>query len=373
VTGKSGADYKKRQADLASRLEQAGVSVMVVTSPTDVMYLSGFRGDARLLVGPAILPSAYLLADPLNFEAARESVDALDIVLVKGSWAGKTAELVGKWGLDHVWIEGSGLSPSEYEEFRRNLPSGIQSELMKDNPILKIRAVKDAREIDLIKKAASITDESMLDGLRSIREGISERDVFLRIQRRIFIEGGENTAFDPIVVSGSRSAMPHAWPSSKAMLRGELVVLDVGAMYEGYCADLTRTAVIGSPTDRQRAIYDVVKRAFEAAERTLKPDVYASAIDAAAREIIEEAGYGEYFVHGLGHGVGLSVHELPVLRAKRKDSGRDDTMLEAGMVVTVEPGIYVPGWGGVRLEDTFAITPEGAISLSNLSRELLEV
>lgn len=373
--------HESRRNRLKVRLKEAGVGAALITSPEDVNYLSGFRGDARILLGPDFGPADVLLADPLNLGAAKEITRGLEVVPVKPGGKGPSeVEVIGSLltgkGIGSIWVEGSGLSASAWKAFSRELGVVVRVELIDDVPVKVLRAVKEPAEIDLIARAARITDGTMLEAFTLLRQGATEEETFVGIKRRTLELGGEGVAFDPIVASGPRSSMPHTWPSTRAPGRGDLVVLDVGAVYKGYCADLTRTAVIGPPSEKQRALYKVVKAAYEAAASALRPGVQASSVDAAARAVIKEAGYGEFFVHGVGHGVGLAVHELPTLRKADGKGGDDkagdhlDMVLKPGMVVTIEPGIYLPEWGGMRLEDTFAVTEDGARAFSDLPREL---
>ncbi|HHY37917.1 MAG TPA: aminopeptidase P family protein [Clostridia bacterium] len=373
--------YEGRRHRLKARLKEAAVGAALITSPEDINYLTGFRGDARILLGPDFGAIDVILVDPLNLGAAKEATRGLEVVPIKPGGKGPSeVEVIGNLltakGISCLWVEGSGFSASMWKAFSRRLGAVVEVLFLEDSPVKVLRAVKEPGEIDLITKAARITDGVMLEAFTLLRRKATEKETFIGIKKRALELGGEGVAFEPIVASGPRSAMPHAWPSSRTPSSGDFVVLDIGAIYDGYCADLTRTAVIGPPSKKQRALYEVVKAAYEAAASSLRPGVRASLVDASARGVIEEAGYGEFFVHGLGHGVGLAVHELPVLRRPDKEGkeeearGDRDMILEPGMVVTIEPGIYLPDWGGVRLEDTFVVTQDGARALSDIPREL---
>lgn len=373
--------HEGRRNRLKAKLKEAAVGAALITSPEDIYYLAGFRGDAWILLGPDLGARDFILVDPLNLGAAKEAAHGLEVVLIKPGGKGPSeaeviANLLSAKGIGCIWVEGSGLSASTWKAFSRKLSAGVEVLLLDDSPVKILRAVKEHAEIDFITKAARITDGVMLEAFTLLRRRATEEEIFIGIKKRTFELGGEGVAFEPIVASGPRSAMPHAWPSGRTPRSGDFVVLDVGAVYNGYCADLTRTAIIGPPSKKQRALYEVVRTAYETAASNLRPGVRASFVDAAARGVIEGAGYGEFFVHGLGHGVGLAVHELPVLRRLDKESkeeearGDRDMIIEPGMVVTIEPGIYLPDWGGVRVEDTFVVTQDGARALSDIPREL---
>jgi Xaa-Pro aminopeptidase len=217
--------------------------------------------------------------------------------------------------------------------------------------ILRLRAVKDAGELALIRKAQAITDAAFAHLVQWLRCGVSELEVAAELEHFMRLEGADGLAFPSIVASGPNSANPHAVPTQRLLQDGDLVVLDFGARLGGYCSDMTRTVCMGTPTSQQRQIYDVVLAAHEAGKQAIAAGVAASAVHNAAAAVIDEAGFGQYFVHSLGHGVGIDIHEQPTLHAKSND------LLAAGNVVTVEPGIYLPGVGGVRIEDFGVVRP----------------
>jgi Xaa-Pro aminopeptidase len=227
-----------------------------------------------------------------------------------------------------------------------------------NNLIREIRKIKDRQEIELIRKACNLTSEGMRVAFETIKPGITEKEVAVEVEYAMRKKGSDGTGFDTIVASGVYSAFPHGACSNRIIREGDLVVVDLGATYEFYRSDMTRTFTAGKSSEKQRKIYETVKLAHQKAFETIKPNIPAREVDAAARQVIEAAGYGEFFVHNLGHGVGLEVHEAPILSPDSKD------VLAAGNVVTDEPGIYLPAYGGVRIEDTVLITQTGAEKLT---------
>ena len=224
--------------------------------------------------------------------------------------------------------------------------------------IRELRKVKDVKEIELMRKAAELTSEGMRVAYETLAADIREYEVAAEIEYAMRKQGSYGTCFETIVASGLCSAFPHGGCSDREIREGDLVVVDVGATYKSYSSDMTRTLVAGKPSEKQKKIYQIVKTAQEKAFEAVKPNVKAKDVDGVARKIIGDAGYGEYFVHGLGHGVGLEVHEPPTLSPDSTDT------LEVGNVVTVEPGIYLVGYGGVRIEDTVLVQRNGAEKLT---------
>lgn len=237
----------------------------------------------------------------------------------------------------------------------------------------RFRQIKDAEEIRSIKEAEHIGDEAFLKILDKIRESrlngldLTEKQVAAYVEFYMKELGAENTSFDTIAASGIHSSMPHAVPTDKLLQDGDFLTLDFGCRVNGYCSDMTRTIVIGKANERQREIYDLVLSAQLEAIRAVKPGVRGCEVDAVARDRIREAGYGDYFGHGLGHSVGLMIHETPCF------SPKDQSILKSGMVITVEPGIYVPDFGGVRIEDVVVVTEDGCQNITHSPKELIEI
>ena len=243
--------------------------------------------------------------------------------------------------------------------------AGIKKFEAIDDVIKKLRIVKTPGEIELIEAACGIADMAMMAALEDISEGKREREIAAKMEYVMKMNGAEKPAFDTIIASGWRSALPHGVASDKRIERGELVVIDEGALYRHYNSDTTRTIVVGSPNKKQKDIYEAVLEAQKKGVREAGPGMTAKELDTIVRNVIKEYGYGENFIHSTGHGVGLEIHEWP------RVSQQDDTVLKPGMVVTIEPGIYMPKFGGVRIEDTVVITKSGARRLTKTERELI--
>jgi Xaa-Pro aminopeptidase len=236
-----------------------------------------------------------------------------------------------------------------------------------DGLVETLRAVKDAGEIDRIRDAARLGSEVMEEAIRLIRPGVTELDVAAEIGYRMRRKGASGESFEAIVAAGPRSALPHARPTAHQIGKNELVVLDLGAILRRYCSDLTRTVHVGKASSRERGWYQAVLEAQAAARDALRSGVTCVAIDAAARRVLQRKGLGRYFVHSTGHGIGLEIHEDPRIARDQK------TVLETGNVVTLEPGVYVEGVGGIRIEDDALVTPRGCEILTTTSREFLEL
>jgi Xaa-Pro aminopeptidase len=227
-----------------------------------------------------------------------------------------------------------------------------------------LRACKDAGEIRLLKKAARIAADSLAQVLPLIRPGLREIELAAELEYRMRLNGGQGCSFPTIVASGRRSALPHAATTARAIKSGDLLTIDYGTIFEGYCSDETCTFVVGTPTARQKRLYALVKKAHDRAIEALKQGKSARTVDAVARGCIKRAGYEKYFTHGTGHGVGLNVHEYPTV------STASEAGLQSGMVITIEPGLYIPGWGGIRIEDTLAVRTQGYDCITRTNKDL---
>ena len=342
------------------------VDGVLVTDPEDVRYLSGFRGDdATLLVGPEV---ALLCTDARYWEQVHEEVTEAQLskVTAKPLLPHSAAEAARVLGADAVLgYQGGRLSHASFRRLRRAHAGGLRD--VKDSVTL-LRAVKDGSETAAMRRAGAVTDEAL--GLVVARGlvGRSERDVAWDLQAEYHRLGAEGEAFPAIVAAGDHAAQAHALPGARVIRAGELVVIDTGARVDGYCSDITRTYAAGDPSAELRHVYEVVLEAQLAGLAAVRAGAHGQRdVDAAARAVIVEAGYGERFGHGTGHGVGREVHEAPGLGRTRGDR------LEAGMVCTVEPGIYIEGLAGVRIEDTVLVTPEGHERLTTSPKGLLVV
>lgn len=354
---------------LRARLLDEGLDAIALTHVPNVRYVTGLAGvfdeePAHVALVTAststlFTDSRYVTAAGIAAEGSPWHVELAANGVTDAACAALRAEGASGLALESTVPHGRFLS------FAEKHGGAVVSA---DGWVEAQRAVKDPGEIAAIESAQDLADVA-LDHLLAdvIRPGVTEREVALELEFFLRRQGSDGVAFPPIVASGPNSALPHATPSERVLSAGDFVVLDFGARVGGYCSDMTRTVVVGSASDEQRAIYDAVLRANLAGTAAVAAGRAGSEIDAAARTVIRDAGFGEYFGHGLGHGVGIEVHELPTL------GPRSDTAVMLGNVVTIEPGIYIPGMGGVRIEDLTVVEVGGARVLTRSTKDLLEV
>lgn len=342
------------------RLEQLLVEQeldrLLVTDLTNVRYLTGFTGtNGACICGPGI---RFFLTDFRYTERAAAEVEGWEPITVGGDWLKAIAErLEGRAG-----FEDDQMSVRSLEKLKEKLAEGVEA-VPAGGTVERLRRVKDEGELAAIEAASKLADEVWEWSVGRGLAGRTERDVARAAEARIRELGGD-PSFPAIVAAGPNGALPHAEPGEREIGRGELVVFDMGAKLDGYCSDGTRTFATGEPGRHARQVYEVVREAQAAALGAVKAGANGEAVDTVAREVIEAAGHGDRFGHGLGHGVGLEVHEGPRL------SQRSDDVLEPGEVVTVEPGIYLPGDLGVRIEDLVVVCADGLRNLSGLPKEL---
>lgn len=333
----------------------------VVTDSINRRYISGFTGSSGLLLVTEL--GAYLITDFRYFEQAKSETYEFEVIRHGPSIFETLVEVMVDKGLKNVGFESENMSFKDYDDLSR-LSKNI--ELVSTNGVIeRIRMIKDDIEIEKIRNAAKLSDKAFLRILEIMRPGMKERDIAIELEYLFRKFGGERASFDTIVASGERGALPHGTASAKPLHDGDLVTIDFGAIFEGYSSDCTRTVAIGNVSRKAQEIYNIVLRAQLAGLEAVKPGMSCKALDSLVRSIIVEEGYGEFFGHGLGHGVGMRVHESPVLSQKGTDT------LRPGMVVTVEPGIYLLGWGGVRIEDLVVIHEDGAEILTKTTKDLL--
>ncbi|MHB1125369.1 MAG: M24 family metallopeptidase [Bacillota bacterium] len=326
---------------LRQKLVEAKLPGMLVTNPLNRAYLSGFTGTAGvLLVTPA---NAFLITDFRYREQAEQQARACKVAVQSGPAREDLARLTKEEGLDRLGFESAHVTFQEHRSLVEAMPD---LELVPAASLTEeLRQLKDDFEVEIITQAVKLSDAAFEHILGYMRPGMAERDVALELEYFMRKNGAQKGSFEFIVASGTRSSLPHGVASEKLLAPGELVTMDFGAVYNGYCSDITRTVAIGQPNDRQKEIYQVVLEAQQKAEEAIRAGVTCADIDRIARDHIASSGYGENFGHALGHGVGMDIHEVPRVAAT------DHTLLESGMIITVEPGIYIEGWGGVRIED----------------------
>ena len=354
-------DTSTRIEALRQQLAQQSLDAIVIASGSNRRWLSGFTGSAGSIVLGA--GSAHLITDSRYYEQVERQ--APDFALVQAGYqtTETLGELLAALGARRVGIEAEHLSVAQLEAFRKKLPD-IDWQAT-EGLVTRLRAIKDAGEIAIIRRAVRLADQAMEHAYAIAQPGMTELELAWQLEVFMRERGAESLAFDTIVAAGENGALPHHHPSQRVIQAGEPIVIDMGARVDGYCSDLTRTFSIGPASDPDyAAVWQIVSAANRAAEAGLRAGLSGPEGDALARDPIVEAGYGDHFGHSLGHGVGLDVHELP-----RLSQLAGDAALEPGMVVTVEPGIYLPGRFGVRIEDMVLIGPNGAEVLSGVARE----
>ncbi len=337
---------QKLREFIASR----GLDGFPVAKPGNPRYLSGFTGSAGVLL---ITPdSAFIATDFRYYEQVERECPGFTLVRIERQFTDVLPKMLEEAGVKVVGFESFHLTVDEFKKWRR-LTRGVRWVPCEDE-VGKIRSVKSPEEIETIRKAVALADEAFYHACRILRPGMTERELAWEIESYMRTHGADKVAFDLIVASGPNSALPHARASDKPIKEGEPIVIDIGCVVGGYCSDLTRTVVLGRADERFREVYSIVLKAQQRAEKAIKAGMKARRADGIARRVIEKAGYGPQFGHGLGHGVGLAVHEKPTVNRLSTDT------LQAGNVITVEPGIYISGWGGVRLEDMVVVREDGA-------------
>ena len=350
-----------RLASLRAELPD-GCDALLVTALTNVRYLTGFTGsNGTVVIGRE---RSWLVTDRRYEERAAEEVAerSLELVIAPGKGHGAIAGLLDTDTT--VGVEAEHLSWSTVRELQERL--GSPERVRATSGLVEgLRSIKDEDELNAMRAAAAIADQSLETVVPMLTEGRSERDIALAFERAVTDLGGEGLAFDPIVASGPNGSRPHHAVSERAVSPGDLVIFDCGAKVDGYRSDMTRSFVVGAPTDQQQRMLDAVQRAQAAGVAAIRAGVQTNEIDAACRSSLADDGMDEFFVHGTGHGVGLDIHEAPSVNA-------DSTAtLAPGHVITVEPGVYLPGVGGVRWEDTVVVTETGAEPLTQYPKQPL--
>lgn len=340
-------------------LKSKKLDAIVILSDYNRRYLSEFTGTS----GALIISSnhKYLVTDFRYTEQAKKQATEFEIVNRKNDMISEIKSILEKEKLENVGFEGHEVSYDTYLELNKGMITLISI----SDAIEKIREVKSEEEIDIIKKAAQIVDETYDYILTVVKAGMSEREVKAALESKMLQLGADGPSFDTIVASGYRGALPHGVASDKIIEQGDMITLDFGAYYKGYCSDITRTFAIGEPDPKMKEIYDIVLKAQIKAIDEIKPGLTVKEADALSRNYIEAKGYGEYFGHSLGHGIGLDIHEGPLL--SQKASGH----LQVNNCVTIEPGIYVDGLGGVRIEDDILITENGCEVFTKCTKDLI--
>ncbi len=354
-----------RLARLVRQLGREGKLPYFISSLPNIDYLTGFKGSYAYLVVDR--KRSYFISDSRYEEYATSILPAgVEFCLQKNDFAGSIKAVLDRAGVKRLYLEEHALPLSTYHMLREGL-GRIKLERGGD-AVNTLRVVKDDEEIAILKEAAAITDRCMERLTEFIRPGLTEWDVANEIENFYRTNGCRKTSFTSIVASGAGASMPHYVTSlEKTIESGDAVLVDMGCHYRGYNSDLTRTVFVGSVDDRMREIYGIVREAQERAVAAVRPGITAGKLDSVARDIIRKRGYGDFFGHSLGHGVGLDVHELPAIRPK------GTFKLKKNSVITVEPGIYLPGKGGVRIEDMVLVTASGNEVLSKFTKDIVVI
>lgn len=349
---------------IKAAIRRKGADALVVTQPENRRYLSGYtatdltiaESSGILLVPVKGVP--LLLTDSRYILQAEQEAAGFEVVLVRGSMMQALEKALQCRSIRRLAFEGNYMlydTAMKLKGLGQELDVAI---IPVTGMIEKLRTCKSGEEIEKILQSVQLNEEVFQEVYKSLKPGQTEREIALKIEAAMMRKGAEAPAFPTIVAAGPHGAVPHAVPGDRAIKKGEPVIIDMGLKLDGYCSDMTRTVVLGTPDKRTIEIIRLVRRAQRAALKSIKAGILARDADRSARAIITQAGYGKNFGHGLGHGVGLAVHEAPSLNRRRSNK------LRAGMVVTVEPGIYVPGWGGVRLENMVVVEEKGCMLLN---------
>lgn len=346
---------------IAARLPEYGLDAMLLNSEPGEYYAVGFHGEGNVVV---TAQGCFYFTDSRYIEAANHLITGAEIAMTGRSrnYRAMVQEVIDRCGVKTMGFEDGYLSVADYSLWKE----GLTAELVPAQKLVNsLRAAKDDGEIALMTKAQEITDRAFSEILKFIQPGMTEQEIAAKLQYDMLRFGAEKMSFDPIVVSGPNGSLPHGIPSAKQVQQGEFITMDFGCKYGGYCSDMTRTVALGEPTGEMRKVYQTVLEAQLAGIAVTKAGVPGKSIDAAARKVIEDAGYGEYFGHGYGHSLGIEIHESP------NANTREETLLPVGAVVSAEPGIYLPGKFGVRIEDVTVLTADGCMVLTKSPKELI--
>lgn len=344
---------------LREQMQKRELDSLLVTNPYNLRFITGFTGTAGLAL---ITPNdAWFITDFRYTEQAGEQVKEFKVVQAQKGLIDEVARIAQEAAVERLAFEQDYMTFATYSQYQEKLSATLEPV---SGLIEKLRMKKSPEELEVLKAAAKIADDAFEHICSYIKAGMTELEVSNELEFFMRSQGATSSSFDIIVASGLRSALPHGVASDKKIESGDLITLDFGALYNGYVSDITRTVAVGEPSDKLKEIYHVVLESQVLALEKIKPGMTGIEADAIARDYIKSKGYGEAFGHSTGHGIGLEVHEGPGL------SFRSETILEPGMAVTVEPGIYLPGIGGVRIEDDILITETGNERLTHSSKEL---
>ena len=349
---------------IASSLPE-GIDAALIISNTNRKYFTDFTSSAGYLI--VTRKDAFLLVDFRYGEAAKEKAAGCNVIVFE-NLRSCLRDLIDETGIKTIMLEGSAFTINEAERIDRFI-AGTGAETVKsselDDIIGRMRIVKTADETANIIEAQRITEKALADTLKLVKEGVAEKDIALELEYRMRKYGAEGISFDLIVIAGKKTSMPHGVPGNYRIKPGDFITFDIGALYNGYHSDMTRTYALGYADEKQKRVYQIVYEAQQKGIEAVRAGVKCCDVDSAAREYIYQSGFEGFFGHSVGHGVGLDIHELPAV------SSSSETVLQSGMVITIEPGIYLPGEFGVRIEDMVSVTADGCIDLAAMPKELI--
>ena len=350
-------------AKIAAELDAAGLDAILLTEEANRFYASGFHSAGTDGMALVTRRGNYYFTDSRYTEAASRMVrDAAVEEVGRGrGYLTLIREVLQRDGVARMGFDDAAMTVRDYNRYREGLPCELvpAAELLE-----KLRAQKDPEELKIMIAAQRIAERALAEALNDIRPGVTEKEIAARIQYLMLHYGAEDKSFDPIVVSGPNGSLPHGVPSDRPIQAGEFVTIDMGCVYHGYCSDMTRTVAVGHVTEEMEQVYDTVLRAQLAGIAAARAGATGAEVDGAARQVITDAGYGPYFGHSFGHGVGVEIHESP-----NATPGNDQPLPERA-VISAEPGIYLPGKLGVRIEDVLCLTEEGCRNLTEAPKEL---
>jgi Xaa-Pro aminopeptidase len=369
------AALSARRHTIWRSLVEQQLDALIVTALPNILYLTNFSGSSAIVVLTAdrvlFLTDSRYTAAIADTRGRPYECEGLELITVEGAYDSRLAALLSDFSGKRVGFEAGHLTVSRFAWLERHVPDTVAL-VPSEGLVERARVVKDAYELATLREAGKRLSAVARDVLDRVRAGVSEREMATEIDFRVRQEGFERAAFETIVASGPHAALPHARPTERKLSEGDLVVLDFGGIYDSYCVDLTRTVSIGPASVRARLIHAAVLEAHDRAVAAVAPGASRFDIDAAARSVLEAAGLGATFGHGTGHGLGIEVHEDPRITRRRTDVDSRDEAVAAGMVFTIEPGAYLPEWGGVRIEDDVVVTASGVELLTDVTTSLLE-
>ncbi len=356
--------FPARAEQLARQLAESNLDSLLITHLPNIRYLCGFTGSNGLLL--SIRGRRTFYTDGRYTEQAAQEVKGAQVVIPNGSLIKEAAKRISSSRVTRIGFEADRMSALAFESLKNLLPKSVKL-VPTESMVDRIRMVKDKQELALIREAVVLGADLLTPAIETIRPGVRESEVAAEIEYAARRWGAEAMSFETIVAAGRRSALPHGRASNALIPKRGFVILDLGVILHGYCSDMTRTVWVGSGSRRSKDIYRAVLEAQEAAVDVVAPGITTGAVDYAARSVLKKAGLDRYFIHSTGHGVGLEIHEQPRI-------ARDQTeVLKPGMVITIEPGVYLPGEGGVRIEDMVVVTERGHQVLTPATKELLEL